>query len=89
MEQHRSLVSATVLIEARYLPGLRVQFGRHCEEEATLDDGRVRVRVAAPMATMIAQHLAGWGNLVELIDSEPVRAHLARIGAELVARYPR
>jgi len=36
---------------------------------------------------MIAQHLAGWGALVEVTDPAAVRAELARLGAELVARY--
>src|SRR5215207_3933972 len=43
MEQLRSMLSATVLISAKFV--------------------RVRVRVAAPTATMIAQQLAGWGAM--------------------------
>ncbi len=50
VEQRRSLVSATVLIDAKLVPGLRTQFGRHCDVDGALDDGRVRVRLAAPMA---------------------------------------
>jgi predicted DNA-binding transcriptional regulator YafY len=87
MEQRRSLLSATVLIAERLLPVLRDHFGRHCEPLATLPDGRVRVRVAAPMALSIAEQLAGWGAAVEVLEPEPVRAELARLGAELVARY--
>ncbi len=87
VEHKRSLVWATVLIEARYLPVLRTQFGRHCDVDGSLADGRVRARVAAPMALMIAQHLAGWGNLVEVADPAAVRTELARIGRELADRY--
>ncbi|TCO55001.1 helix-turn-helix transcriptional regulator [Actinocrispum wychmicini] len=87
MEQRRSTVAATVLIEERYVRVLRDQFGRHCEVEAIEPDGRARVRVAAHMPIGIAQHLAGWGALVEVVDSEPVKAELARLGTELVARY--
>ena len=87
VEQRRSLLSATVLIAGRLLPVLRDHFGRHCESLETLPDGRVRVRVAAPMALSIAEQLAGWGAAVEVIEPEPVRAELARLGAELVARY--
>lgn len=87
MEQRRSLLSATVLIAGRLLPVLRDHFGRHCEPLETLPDGRVRVRVAAPMALSIAEQLAGWGAAVEVVEPEPVRAELARLGAELVARY--
>jgi predicted DNA-binding transcriptional regulator YafY len=87
VEQRRSLLSATVLISARLLPVLRDRFGRHCEPLETHDDGRVRVRVAAPMALSIAQELAGWGALVEVLEPDSVKAELARLGSELVERY--
>jgi len=87
MEQRRSLLSATVLIAERLLPVLRDHFGRHCELLGTLPDGRARVRVAAPMALSIAEQLAGWGGAVEVLEPAAVRTELARLGAELVARY--
>jgi predicted DNA-binding transcriptional regulator YafY len=87
VEQRRSLVSATVLIDARILPVLHTQFGRHCDVDSPVEDGRVRARLAAPTPLMIAQHLAGWGALVEVEESTPVRAELARIGSELAERY--
>jgi predicted DNA-binding transcriptional regulator YafY len=86
VEQRRSLLSATLLISAHLVPVLRDRFGRHCEPLETRDDGRVRVRVAAPMAVSIAQELAGWGALVEVIEPASVMAELARLGAELVER---
>ncbi|MQA82788.1 MAG: WYL domain-containing protein [Streptosporangiales bacterium] len=89
MEQRRSLVSATMLISARLLPVLRSQFGRHCEPLETLDDGRVRVRVAAHLPIGIAQEIAGWGAAVEVLEPDSVRAELARLGSELVERYAR
>ena len=89
MEQRRSLVQATVLIEGRFVPVLQSHYGRHCEVLGTWDDGRVRVRVASHMARSIAEQLAGWGNAVEVLEPEEVRSELARIGAELVRRYPR
>ncbi|MEV4356321.1 WYL domain-containing protein [Nonomuraea sp. NPDC049625] len=87
MERRRSLLSATVLIAERFLPVLRHQFGRHCEVERVEEDGRVRARVAAPMALSIAEQLAGWGATVEVVEPEEVRVQLARIGSELVERY--
>ncbi len=87
VEQRRSLVSATVLVAERFVFVLRDQFGRHCEVLGPVGDGRVRVRVAAPTPLMIAQPLAGWGGLLDVEDSPAVRAELARLGAELVARY--
>ena len=66
---------------------LRGQVGRHCDVLDSAADGRARVRVAAPTPLMIAQHLAGWGALIEVEESDEVRAELARLGSELVERY--
>ncbi|SUA81170.1 HTH domain [Nocardia otitidiscaviarum] len=87
MERIRSRVRATLLVDTRLAYVLHDQFGRHCETEADLDDGRSRVRVGAPTALDIARHLAGWGADIEVLDPPEVRAELARIGAELTARY--
>ncbi len=87
VERRRSPVSATVLIESRFVHVLRRQFGRHCEVLGEEPDGRARVRLAAHMALSIAERIAGWGAAAEVVDSPPVAAELARIGAELTARY--
>ena len=55
VEGRRARVSAIVLIEARFVPVLRVQFGRHCSIEGAQHHGRVRVRLAAPTALDIAR----------------------------------
>jgi predicted DNA-binding transcriptional regulator YafY len=87
VEQRRSRTWATVLVEARFVPVLRTQFGQHCHTDGELDEGRTRVRLAAPTPLDIARHLAGWGALIEVVEPRSVRAELARIGAELAARY--
>lgn len=87
MEKRRSLLSADVVLERRYYGVLRDRFGRHCSLVAELPEDRVRARVAAPAPIMIAQELAGWGALVEVESPDSVKAELARLGAELVARY--
>ncbi|MEU4223273.1 YafY family protein [Nonomuraea sp. NPDC026600] len=87
VEQRRSRTWATVLIEARFVPILRTHFGRHCHTDGELDDGRVRVRLAAPTPLDIARNLAGWGATVEVVEPRSVQAELARIGAELTGRY--
>ena len=35
----------------------------------------------------VARWLAGWGAAAEVVEGEAVRGELARIGAELTARY--
>ncbi|MEU0794296.1 WYL domain-containing protein [Amycolatopsis sp. NPDC005961] len=87
IEKRRSLLTADVVLGRRHFGVLRDRFGRHCELVAELPEDRVRARVAAPAPIMIAQELAGWGGLVEVEGPESVRAELARLGAELVARY--
>lgn len=87
VEQRRSRTWATLVIEARFVPILRDHFGRHCQVECESDDGRARVRVAAPTALDIARNLAGWGADVEVLDPPAVQAQLARIGRELAGRY--
>jgi predicted DNA-binding transcriptional regulator YafY len=84
VEQRRSRTWATVLIAARFVPILRDHFGRHCHID---DPDAARVRVGAPTPLDIARQLAGWGAAVEVLEPEPVRAELARIGSELAARY--
>jgi predicted DNA-binding transcriptional regulator YafY len=88
VEQRRSGTWATVLLEARFVPVLRDQFGRHCHPDGELGDGRARVRLAAPTPLDIARHLAGWGAMVEVVEPRAVQVELARIGTELTDRYP-
>jgi predicted DNA-binding transcriptional regulator YafY len=87
VEQRRSGTWATVLIDAQFVPILRDHFGRHCHTDSQLDDGRARVRIAAPTALDIARNLAGWGAMVEVTEPRTVKAELARIGAELAGQY--
>jgi predicted DNA-binding transcriptional regulator YafY len=89
VEQRRSRTWATVLVEARFVPVLRSQFGRHCHTDGEAGDGRARVRLGAPTPLDIARHLAGWGTIIEVTEPASVRAELARIGAELAGRYGR
>ncbi|MEU7528452.1 WYL domain-containing protein [Saccharothrix sp. NPDC042600] len=86
VEGWQTLAVATVVVQERHVRVLRGQFGRHCVVEG-VEGGVARVRVSAPTPLMVAQHLAGWGALAEVVESDAVRAELARLGAELVARY--
>ena len=99
VEQRRSQVWATVLLDPGLLWVLRAQFGRHCDVDDPVDgavddpvaaavDRRVRARVAAPTAISVAEHLAGWGALITVEGPASVQAELARIGRELTERYP-
>jgi predicted DNA-binding transcriptional regulator YafY len=88
--ERRIRVRATIRVHASRIPGLRGQFGEDmilAEVDAPGPDGREQVIVGGPTTMIIAQHLAGWGGMIEVIDPPEVRAHLARIAGELTAVY--
>jgi predicted DNA-binding transcriptional regulator YafY len=83
---------ATILIERRWVGALRGQFGSdlmlaEVDGAAERHDGRIAVIVGGPSPLAIAEHLAGWGRLIEVVEPAPVRDALATIGRELVAMY--
>lgn len=88
MEERRSGLTATVLMDERFVWVMQDRLGRNCELDGTVGD-RARVKVTAPTALMIAQHLAGWGGTIEVVDPPSVQAELARLGRELTNRYTR
>ena len=50
-------------------------------------DGRLDVEIGAAKLGRIAEQLAGWGALLDVISPDEVCVELARIGRELVTRY--
>ncbi len=87
VEQRRSETAAIMLVPARFLKVFQHIHGRHCTVLEHLDD-EVRVELTAPRPLDIARNVAGWGVLITVESPREVRDHLARIGAELVSRYP-
>ncbi|WP_432893975.1 helix-turn-helix transcriptional regulator [Kribbella sp. CA-245084] len=86
MEERRSGLTATVLMDQRHVWVMQDRFGRNCEVDGT-DGDRVRLKITAPTPLMIAQELAGWGGSIEVLDPPEVQAELARLGRELTDRY--
>jgi predicted DNA-binding transcriptional regulator YafY len=87
VERRRSGASATVLVDPWLVRGLRLSFGRYLDVAGEEPDGRVRATVAAQSTTAVAEQLAGWATLIEVVGPPDVVSELARIGAELVDRY--
>lgn len=87
VESRRSVVRAQVVVERRHLWVLRGHFGKHLDVVAERGPGRVEVSVASHTAQSVAEQLAGWGSVLEVLGPDEVRAELARIGQELVEAY--
>ena len=87
VEQRRSGARATLLADGSLVRGLRMTFGRYLEVVGDEPDGRVRATVAAQSRTAVAEQLAGWATLVEVVGPPEVVAELARLGQILVDRY--
>jgi predicted DNA-binding transcriptional regulator YafY len=87
VEKRRRLVRGLVRVSREVLPMLRDQFGDDLSGARPIEDDRVEVQIAAASAEMLADKLAGWGRDVDVVAPDEVSASLARIGAELVARY--
>ncbi|WP_238164071.1 helix-turn-helix transcriptional regulator [Kribbella pittospori] len=86
MEERRSGLTATVLMDERFVWVMQDRLGRNCEVDG-MEGDRARLKVTAPTPLMIAQHLAGWGGSIEVVDPPSVQAELARLGQELADRY--
>jgi predicted DNA-binding transcriptional regulator YafY len=91
----RTQVRATIRVHPRHVWALRRQFGDDLSltefagaDEPDASDQRLEAIVGGPSALVIAQHLAGWGAEIEVIEPSEVRAELVRIARELLSRYP-
>jgi predicted DNA-binding transcriptional regulator YafY len=87
VEQRRAETVATMLLATRFLKVFQHIHGRHCTVLEDLGEN-TRVELTAPRPLDIARNVAGWGSLITVESPQAVRDHLARIGAELVTRYP-
>jgi predicted DNA-binding transcriptional regulator YafY len=88
IEERRTSVRAVVRVDARAVPNLQAQFGTGFKVVRDhLADGRVEIEIGMAYPNRIAEQLAGWGGMVEVVSPPEVRSLLAAIGQQLVARY--
>ncbi len=87
IEAKRTTARAVVRAPRWAVGGLRAQFGASVEVRRAIDDERVEVELGAPTRSSFAEQLAGWGDLIEVLEPVDVREQLRQIGESLVARY--
>jgi predicted DNA-binding transcriptional regulator YafY len=87
VDERRIAYKSTGLVDPRFAPLLRGMFARRISIGASTPDGRLEFEVGGHSAATLASDLASLGNHVEILDPPEVRAHLARIGAELSELY--
>lgn len=92
VESRRSSVLAVVRIPRRFLGALHGQFGSAAREldppvDAPGDDDLIAVEVGASSEWIIAEQLAGWAGVAEVVSPPSVREKLAVIGERITAMY--
>jgi predicted DNA-binding transcriptional regulator YafY len=87
MDERRNAARAIVHADAQAVGWLRGRFGAQVEVGETVDDGRVEVEIGGWSPEALAYELVSFGGHVEVVRPPEVRAHMARLGAELVGRY--
>jgi predicted DNA-binding transcriptional regulator YafY len=80
-------VRARALVDPDLVPLCRRVLGNRIRIGPSGRDGRVEVELRGFDADALAGEIAGFGGRLEVVDPPELRDRLARIGAELAARY--
>lgn len=88
----RTQVRVSVRLDHRDVWPLRAQFGDDLSlielaGDQSESDGRAEAIIGGPSVERVAEHLAGWGAAIEVLDPPAVRDHLVRIARELLEQY--
>ncbi len=86
VEALRSGVAATLRVPTWAASILRTQLGHHCTVLNAQAPHAV-VEVRAHSLTGLAEQLAGWGDRIDVVSPEALRAELHRIGTELTDHH--
>jgi predicted DNA-binding transcriptional regulator YafY len=87
VDQRRLPVQVRATAAPEILWVLRTEFGNRVRIGPAGPDGRVQVELRGQHERGLAGELAGFGDLVEVHEPPGLRAELARLGAQLTARY--
>jgi predicted DNA-binding transcriptional regulator YafY len=87
IEERRTPLRARATVAPDAVPLCRWVLGNRVRIGPLGPDGRVEVELRGQSARALAGEIAGLGGLVEVVEPEDVRGHLAAIAAELSAVY--
>ncbi len=86
IERERSMIAARLRVPAWVVPHLQQQFGRYCAVLGQDDEGAT-IEVRAHLLVALAEQLAGWGDRIEVLTPDGLRAELVRLGRDLVRHH--
>jgi predicted DNA-binding transcriptional regulator YafY len=87
VDERRAPVRVRVLLDPSVVPIVRSALGTRLRIGPPVGDGRIEAEARGHHVHSLAGELAGFGAAVEVVDDGPVRARLAEVGRQLVARY--
>jgi predicted DNA-binding transcriptional regulator YafY len=87
VDQRRTPVRATACVAPAAVPWLRAAMGRRVRIGPPGPDGRVEVELRGHSERALAAEVAGYGDLLEVLEPAGVRRALGQVGAALVDQY--
>ncbi len=87
IEHVRTPVVVRALVDLQAMPLVRYALGARLRIGMAIGDGRAEVEIRGQSERALAGELAGFGRVVEVIEPQGVRAHLAAVAAELSRLY--
>ncbi len=87
LELVRLPIVVRALVDQRAVSLVRYSLGSRLRIAMAVDDGRVEVEIRSHNEYSIAGELAGFGNLVEVVEPQSVRDRLAALAGEIAALY--
>ena len=87
IDQRRAPLRARALAAPEAVGWARATLGGRMRIGPAGADGRVELELRGHHPRSLAAELAGFGDLIEVLEPDELRRHLAEIGAQLAARY--
>ncbi|HET7235425.1 MAG TPA: WYL domain-containing protein [Actinomycetota bacterium] len=87
IDERRAVFRARALVDPEAVGWVRSAFGTRASVGEPAADGRIAVELRSWTVNTLAGELAAFGRWIEVVQPDEAREELARLGAELTARY--